>query len=124
MTGLARFVPIVKVSFKAIFDDRSLACLSKIDEFGRELLASTSRHVGSRGRIETYTEIVPVQQPSDLKDRSDGPIVLRIGTREWRAFVEAGVGTSELDPDRVERYRILTRENDVDCMMKGGFRFY
>lgn len=94
-----------------------LACLSKIDELGRELLASTGQKVGTRTRIDTYTEIVPHKLPGTIKERPDGLIVLTVGSREWKAFVEAKVGTNDLDEDQVERYRVLAKENGVDCVI-------
>ena len=94
-----------------------LACLSKVEEFGRDLLASAGQKVGARARIETYTEIVTAKKVSQKTERPDGLIVLRVGAREWRAFVEAKVGSVELDPDQIERYRLLARENGVDCVI-------
>ncbi len=115
---MARLFPVLSVTSK---EGRTtaivLACLSKIAELGRELLASAGQRVGSRAKIECYTEIVPAKLPSDIKERPDGLIVLRTGSREWRAFVEAKVANSELNADQVERYRNLARENDIDCVI-------
>ena len=94
-----------------------LACLSKIDELGRELLASAGQRLSSRARIDTYTEIVAAKRPDDTKERPDDLIVLRVGSCEWRAFVEAKVGAVELAVDKVERYRALAKENGVDCVI-------
>ncbi|MEM9843424.1 MAG: hypothetical protein AAF965_01375 [Pseudomonadota bacterium] len=94
-----------------------LACLDKIDEFGARLLSSVGQKVGKRATIETYTEVVFAKQSATIKDRPDGLIVLKVGSRQWRALVEAKVGNSELDADQVERYRILAKENDADCVI-------
>ncbi len=94
-----------------------LACLCKIDEFGAQLLASVGQKVGKRSSLQTFTEIVFQKQSADIKDRPDGLIVLKVGSRNWRAIVEAKVGSAELDPDQVERYRILAKENGVDCVI-------
>ncbi len=114
----ARLFPVLSTTSK---EGRTtsivLACLTKIDELAKALLASADQRVGSRAKIECYTEIVPAKRPSEMKDRPDGLIVLRVGTREWRAFVETKIGNSELDADQIERYRNLARDNDVDCIV-------
>ena len=114
----ARLFPVLSTTSK---EGRTtsivLACLTKIDELGRELLASADQRVGSRATVECYTEIVPTKRSSDIKDRPDGLIVLRVGSREWRAFVETKVGTNELDADQIERYRNLARDNQIDCVI-------
>ncbi|MEM9911636.1 MAG: hypothetical protein AAF922_12720 [Pseudomonadota bacterium] len=50
-------------------------------------------------------------------------IVLRVGNREWRAIVEAKVGTNELDVDQIERYRVLAKDNDADCVITKSNQF-
>lgn len=114
----ARLFPVLSTTSK---EGRTtsivLACLAKIDELGRELLASANQRVGSRSRIECYTEIVPDKQLPEAKDRPDGLIVLCVGSREWKAFVETKVGNNELDADQVERYRSLAKNNNVDCVI-------
>lgn len=94
-----------------------LACMARIDELGRDLLSSAGQRVGKRAEIDTYTEIVFEKRPSETKDRPDGLIVLRVGSRTWSAIVEAKVGSNELDTDQVERYRQLARDNAVDCVI-------
>lgn len=114
----ARLFPVLSTTSK---EGRTasilLACLSKIDELGKELLASAGQRMGSRGRIETYTEIVPAKRSYETKDRPDGLIVFKVGTREWRAFVEAKIGTVGLDANQIERYRALAKDNAVDCLI-------
>ena len=94
-----------------------MACLSKIDEFGAALLNSVGQKVGARAIIETYTEIVFEKQLIEIKDRPDGLIVLKVGKREWRALVEAKVGTNVLDIEQIEKYRALAKDNNVDCVI-------
>ncbi|MCY4259317.1 MAG: hypothetical protein OXC91_03530 [Rhodobacteraceae bacterium] len=95
----------------------TLACISRIDELGRALLSSAGNRVGVRARIDTYSEIVPVNLKGDMRDRPDGLIVLRIGPREWKAFVEAKIGGSRIETDQIERYRALAKANGVDCVI-------
>jgi hypothetical protein len=94
-----------------------LACLAKIDEFGACLLETVGQRVGKRTKIETFTEVVFKKQSTEIRDRPDGLIVLQVGNREWRALVEAKVGNNDLDPDQIERYRALAKDNGIDCVI-------
>ncbi|MEL6793463.1 MAG: hypothetical protein AAFP78_08420, partial [Pseudomonadota bacterium] len=94
-----------------------LAFLSKVDELARELLAGVGQRVGSRARLDTYTEIVFSKSSNEKKDRPDGMLVLTVGSRRWTALVEAKVGAATLDADQIERYRQLARDNSVDCVV-------
>jgi len=100
-----------------------LACLAKIDEFGASLLNSLGQKVGVRSKIETYTEVVCKNHAPDIKDRPDGLIVLRTGNREWRALVEAKVGSNELIPEQIEKYRQLAKDNAIDCVISISNQF-
>lgn len=94
-----------------------LACISRIDEFGSELLNALGKRVGKRAKIETYTEIVFKNEKVQVKDRPDGLIVLRNGSNEWRALVEAKVGAAEVGADQVEKYREIAKEQGIDCVI-------
>ncbi len=94
-----------------------LACLSKVEEFGAELLSSLGQRVGKRSKIETYTEVVFQTQAQKEKDRPDGLIVLRTGTKEWRAMVETKVGNTPLTVEQIEKYRAIAKECQIDCVV-------
>lgn len=115
---MARLFPVLSTTSK---EGRTtsivLACLCKIDEFGAQLMSSVGQKVGKRAVIEAYTEVVFEKHTSSINDRPDGFIVLTIGSRQWRALVEAKVGNSDLDPDQIERYRTLAKDNNVDCVI-------
>lgn len=121
---MARLFPVLSTTSK---EGRTtsivLACLSKIDELGVRLLASVGQKVGRRAIIETYTEVVFQKQTAIIKDRPDGLIVLKVGSRQWRAIVEAKVGNTELEADQLERYRVLAKENDIDCIISISNQF-
>ncbi len=94
-----------------------LACISKIEEFGAELMKSVGKRVGKRSKIETYTEIIFKNEKTQVKDRPDGLIILRTGSNEWRALVEAKVGNAEIGAEQVEKYREIAKEQGLDCVI-------
>lgn len=94
-----------------------LACMAKIDELGRDLLASAGQRLGSRARLDCYTEIVLAKDASEKRDRPDGLIILTVGSRKWTALVEAKIANADLDVDQIERYRQLARDHGIDCVI-------
>lgn len=120
----ARLFPVLSTTSK---EGRTtsivLACMAKVDEFGASLLRSLGQKVGVRSQITTYTEVVCKNRPLDKKDRPDGLIVLRTGSREWRALVEAKIGSSELDAVQIEKYRQLAKDNAIDCVISISNQF-
>lgn len=94
-----------------------LACISKIEEFGDDLLTTVGQRVGKRAHLETFTEIIFKGEKTKVKDRPDGLIVLQSGAKEWRALVEAKVGNAELGFEQVEKYREIAKEQGIDCVI-------
>ncbi|MBO9396137.1 hypothetical protein J7400_05570 [Shimia sp. R9_2] len=94
-----------------------LSCLSLVREFGATLLGGVGQKLGTRAKVSTYTEVVFKSQTGKSGDRPDGLIVVKVGSREWKALVEAKVGNSDLDADQIERYRTLAKENGIDCVI-------
>lgn len=80
-------------------------------------LAFCSKRIGVRTRITCYTEIVFASKSSVKDDRPDGLIVVTSGGKEWRALVEAKVGTATLTADQIERYRRLAHDHGIDCVI-------
>lgn len=115
---VARLFPVLATTSK---EGRTtsivLACISKVEEFGAELMNSLGKRVGKRTVIDTYTEIVFKNEKVQIKDRPDGLIVLRTGTSEWRALVEAKVGSAEIGPEQIEKYREIAKEQGLDCVI-------
>jgi len=120
----ARLFPVLSTTSK---EGRTtsivLACLAKVDEFGASLLSSLGQKVGSRSKIQTFTEVVCKNRASNIKERPDGLIVVRTGSREWRALVEAKIGASDLDGDQIEKYRQLAKDNGIDCVVSVSNQF-
>ncbi len=120
----ARLFPVLSTTSK---EGRTtsivLACLAKVDEFGASLLGSVDQKVGARSKIHTFTEVVCKNRAADIKERPDGLIVLRSGSREWKALVEAKIGSSDLNADQIERYRQLAKDNGIDCVISISNQF-
>lgn len=114
----ARLFPVLSTTSK---EGRTtsivLACMVQIQEFGADLLKSVGQNRGKRARVQSFTEVVFRNQTGAIKDRPDGLIVLTVGSREWRALIEAKVGTNELQVEQVERYRALAKDNGIDCVI-------
>lgn len=87
------------------------------------MLSSVGQKLGKRASIESYTEVVFKGQRIEANDRPDGLIVVRVGTREWRALVEAKIGNNELAEDQVERYRTLAKDHNIDCLITVSNQF-
>jgi hypothetical protein len=92
-----------------------LACLSNVEEFGRALMSTVGQRAGTRAKIECFTEVCFQNQTDKL--RPDGLIVLSVGSRQWKAMIEAKVGNSDLEPDQVESYLDLARQNEIDALI-------
>lgn len=114
----ARLFPVLSTTSK---EGRTtsivLACMAKVDEYGAALLQSIGQRVGVRTQLQTFTEVVLKSGESPEKNRPDGLIVARTGSREWRALVETKVGGSVLEPEQIDRYRQLAKENGLDCVI-------
>ncbi len=114
----ARLFPVLSTTSK---EGRTtailLACMARIEELAKELLASAGQRVGKRTKIECFTEVVPANASANARERPDGLVVLRTGKREWKTLVEAKIGNSELEVDQIERYRNLARESGIDCVI-------
>lgn len=94
-----------------------LACLARIDELGAMLLGQLGQRIGVRTNIDCYTEVVFKGQKDSPRDRPDGLIIVQTGAREWRALVEAKVGSQKLDADQIEKYREIAKEQKIDCVI-------
>ncbi|WP_321831045.1 hypothetical protein [Thalassovita sp.] len=94
-----------------------LACLSRVNELGASLLATLGQRIGVRSKVTCFTEVVFANEANAPKERPDGLIVVRTGSREWRALVEAKVGNAALSIEQVENYRRIAKENGIDCVI-------
>lgn len=114
----ARLFPVLATTSKegrttSVF----LACLQLVDELGQDLLASIGQKRGKRASLEAFTEVVFKGEKTTANDRPDGLIVLKRGAKEWRALLEAKVGTASLEAEQIEKYRKLAKDHAVDCVI-------
>lgn len=113
----ARLFPVLSnVSKEGRTTSIVLACIAKVPDFAAKLLFPIGIKVGARTQITSFTEVV---FSSDLGDsvRPDGLIILGSRNSKWRALVEAKVGSSDIVTEQIERYRVLARENQIDCVL-------
>ncbi|KAJ56171.1 hypothetical protein ACMU_10490 [Actibacterium mucosum KCTC 23349] len=100
-----------------------MSCLALVEEFGVELLGTVGQRVGKRTTVQAYTEIVFKTEKNISKDRPDGLIVVKTGAREWRAIVESKVGNAQLTAEQIEKYRVLAKDNGIDCVISISNQF-
>lgn len=120
----ARLFPVLSETSKegrttAVF----LSCLANVTEYGGTLLASVGQRIGSRARIECFTEVGFDTARGESNLRPDGLIVLTIGSRQWTALLEAKVGTNELTNEQIEGYLALAQANKIDAVISISNQF-
>ena len=93
-----------------------LACFCAVRELGQSLLASVGKKVGSRARIEAYSEVV-LKNSNGENLRPDGLITVTSGKNRWSALVEAKVGNSDIDDSQVEAYARQARAAGIDAVI-------
>ena len=93
-----------------------LAVLQQVPHLYREILAGIDVRTGKRTRVSSFTEIGLVTD-TEKSGRPDGFLLVETGRSRWSALIEAKVGRSPLDPDQVERYLKLARDNEIDAVI-------
>ncbi len=94
-----------------------LAMVRAVSEFGRSIVRLAG---GPAGKIGSYTEV-----PFELQRRGKSPEAIRPdgiisslrAKKEWAALVEVKVGANPLDPDQVEKYHHLARQERFDALV-------
>jgi hypothetical protein len=114
---LARLIPVCAPNQK----ERAacsvlLAALRIVHPFARDLFGELKRRVGNWASIEAYTEVVFANQ-ADENARHDGLLILNTRRGEWRALIEAKIGTAKIDPEQIKRYYRLARANQIDAII-------
>ncbi|SDR24203.1 hypothetical protein [Pseudovibrio sp. Tun.PSC04-5.I4] len=94
-----------------------LSCLQNIPEFGHALLNDIGVRIGTRTKIETYTEVVFPTAKGESKLRPDGLIVVKSSAKVWTALVEAKIGNADLDVAQIESYMDIAKVNKIDAVI-------
>ncbi len=90
-----------------------LSVMTAVPEFSRALLKRTG---APAGKLDAYIE-TPFDTKDGAKVRPDGAIVIRRGSKEWKAFVEVKTGGNTLDLKQVEAYLDLARDEGFDAVL-------
>ena len=115
----ARLFPVLSESSKegralSIF----LACLATVNEFGTVMLDTVGQRIGSRARINSFTEVELAEMPDDVPRRPDGMIHVSGGGRKrWNSLVEAKIGRNKLDGIQIDNYLKLAKTNGLDAVV-------
>ena len=91
-----------------------LSSLSVIDTLADALLRRLGRPIGTRTKIQCFTEVV---LKSDPQFRPDGLIIIDSGQQTWSALVECKIGKAIIETEQLEHYVKKARENDIDCVI-------
>lgn len=115
----ARLIPVVAETSR---EQRSasilLAGMRSVYELRQALLRSIGVRVGSRAKLDAWTEVTFAKGDKPKKnDRPDGLLVLHTGRKVWRALIEAKVGNAELDADQIARYVQQAKQHNIDAVI-------
>jgi len=121
---LARLIPTVADTSKeqraaSVF----LAALMAVREFSSSMLGSVNQRVGTRTRVECFTEVVFKKRPSDIKHRPDGIILVTVGKRQWAALFEAKIGKAELNAEQLSDYIQIAKLNNIPAVITTSNQF-
>lgn len=113
----ARLFPIVADSSREQrITSILLAVMTQVPTLAAELLGTAGIRIGVRSRIEAFTEVV-LKEEGEAKNRPDGLVVVTTGKSKWSALIEAKIGKSDLEPEQVQRYIEMARDNGIDAVI-------
>ncbi|GAA0628370.1 hypothetical protein GCM10009547_35030 [Sporichthya brevicatena] len=112
----ARLIPTSGISGAEEQERRAtsalLAVLAAVKEFGRAITGPLGAPAGT---VTTYIEV-----PFVLGDRRcypDGLIRVARGSRSWTCLVEVKTGQNELEPEQLETYLDVAKEQEFDALL-------
>ena len=110
----ARLFPVLSESSK---EGRAtsilLSCIPNVPEFGHSILQDAGIRMGSRCKIETFTEVTF----PGAKLRPDGLIMVKTAKQAWSALVEAKIGNADLQVEQIEGYLELAKANNINAVI-------
>jgi hypothetical protein len=115
----ARLIPVAADSSREVRAASIVfATLAAVPPFAQMMLASVGQRVGTRARLDCYTEISFRGSKDEAKARPDGLMVLDGGRgRTWRCLVEAKIGKADLEDEQVCRYLALAKTHKIDAVL-------
>lgn len=115
----ARLIPVAADTSKEVrAASILLSTLMSVPPYARVMLGLLGQRVGSRAKLDCYTEVVFKDGADAQRARPDGLIVLDGGRgRSWRCLVEAKIGRTELDDEQVTRYLALAKSLKIDAVL-------
>ena len=115
---LARLIPVANCSQKErCAASVLLATLSVVRPFADIALTTLNRGLGSRTVVTAFTEVVLKKQVPDVSCRPDGLLVVSTPRSEWRALIEAKIGTAKINTAQLSLYTKLAALNDIDAVI-------
>lgn len=87
--------------------------MTAVPEFAQSLLKRTG---APAGKLTAYIE-TPFETKDGTKVRPDGAIVIRRGSREWKALVEVKTGGNTLELKQVEDYLDVAKDEGFDAVI-------
>ncbi|MGB2931204.1 MAG: hypothetical protein WBE08_11450 [Methyloceanibacter sp.] len=114
----ARLIPVANGSQKErCTDSVLLAALCVVRPFAEAVFGTINKNIGSKTSVAALTEVVFKKQLAEANCRPDGLIIVSTPKAEWRALVEAKIGTAKIDPHQLSLYCKLAVENSVDAVI-------
>ena len=114
----ARLIPVGKGTQR---ENRAtsvlLAGMSAIHPLSRTLLGEIGQKVGTRSKLECYSQVVFTNDPGKGKFRPDGLIELQNGKRIWRSIVESKIGKEVLNAEQLQAYIQIAKANGVSSII-------
>lgn len=90
-----------------------LSVMMGVPEFSRSLLKKVQ---APAGKVRTYIE-PPFTIDGGKKFRPDGAVIVRRGSKEWKALMEVKTGARELTREQIENYLDVARDSGFDAVV-------
>lgn len=115
----ARLIPVSGIGSEKEAETRAasavLAVLSVVRDLSAALFTPMGASKAGKATVETFIE--PLFEVGGKKVRPDGLVRVSFGKSEWTAVVEFKTGVAVLEPDQINTYWDLARENNFDAVV-------